>query len=76
MVRYTINGTINGTIFTILAFLLFVKFLYIYTIYGFKLLPRSRFERLTYCLGGSCSILLSYRGLVADDIYADGLQSS
>ena len=23
---------------------------------------RTRFERMTYCLGGSCSILLSYRG--------------
>ncbi len=27
-----------------------------------KELPRTRFERVTYCLGGSCSILLSYRG--------------
>ena len=25
-------------------------------------IPRTRFERVTYCLGGSCSILLSYRG--------------
>lgn len=28
-------------------------------------LPRTRFERVTYCLGGSRSILVSYRGLSA-----------
>ena len=28
-------------------------------------LPRMRFERMTYCLGGSCSIQLSYRSVSA-----------
>ncbi len=35
-------------------------------------LPRTRFERVTYCLGGSCSILLSYRGMYRLCLFSRG----